>query len=137
MKNFKLIVPFSEYPSEDYIALAHSQDAEAIKAHVCKKFDFSDFGMYRNDKYSVTVYPVNGTDEKYPLTVYLKIRDNDWSARHDWRDFQEIKNDLVGRECEGVELYPAESRKVDGANQFHIWVINDEQFRFPFGFKMP
>jgi hypothetical protein len=36
---------------------------------------------------------------------------------HDWRDLQRIKNQLVGPECEAVELYPAESRKVDTANQ--------------------
>jgi len=37
---------------------------------------------------------------------------------------QEIKNQICGCEAEGVELYPAESRLVDQANQYHIWVLN-------------
>ena len=54
---------------------------------------------------------------------------------HDWRDFQRIKNELIGEEYEGVELYPAESRRVDTANQYHIWVAKNIEFRFPFGFN--
>jgi len=42
-------------------------------------------------------------------------------ARHDWREFQQIKNDLVGPEWEGVELYPAESRLVDPSNRFYLF----------------
>ena len=33
---------------------------------------------------------------------------------------------------EAVELYPAESRLVDNANQWHLWCVTG--FRFPFGF---
>ena len=50
----------------------------------------------------------------------LSIRRNDREAVHDWRDLQRIKNELVGPECEGFELYPAESRLVDTANQFWL-----------------
>jgi len=42
-------------------------------------------------------------------------------ALHDWRDFQHIKTELVGREWEAVELYPAESRCVDTSNFFYLW----------------
>lgn len=42
-------------------------------------------------------------------------------------------NELVGEEVEAVELYPAESRLVDGSNQFHLWCVIG--FRFPFGFE--
>ena len=40
-----------------------------------------------------------------------------------WQHFQWIKNQLVGEEYEGVELYPAESRLINTANQYHIWVM--------------
>lgn len=66
--------------------------------------------------------------------VHLSIKRIDRQPVHDWRDMQAIKNQLVGVECEGVELYPAESRLVDGANQYHIWTCKDPAFRFPFGF---
>jgi hypothetical protein len=68
------------------------------------------------------------------LYTWLSIKRNDRMAKPDWRDFQWIKNQLVGEECEGVELYPAESRLADGANQYHIYVFEDQTFRFPFGF---
>jgi len=32
-------------------------------------------------------------------------------------------------------LYPAESRRVDTSNQYHLWVMKDPMFKFPFGFK--
>lgn len=65
---------------------------------------------------------------------WLSIRRHDKLAIHDWRDFQRIKNELVGLENEGVELYPAESRLVDCANQYHLWVGKLTTLRFPFGF---
>lgn len=52
----------------------------------------------------------------------------------DWRHFQLIKNQLIGEECEAVELYPAESRLVDTSNKFHLWGLRDPTYRFPFGF---
>jgi hypothetical protein len=53
---------------------------------------------------------------------------------HDWRDLQEVKNQICGAGCEACELYPAESRTVDIANHSHLWVLPPGQ-RFPFGFQ--
>jgi hypothetical protein len=58
--------------------------------------------------------------------VHLSIRRNDREACHDWRDFQRIKNELTGPEWEAVELYPAESRLVDSANQYHLWAVDQK-----------
>jgi len=65
--------------------------------------------------------------------IWLSIKTLDRSAWHDWRDLQRIKNELVGPEVEAVELFPAESRLVDGANQFHLWCF--PEWTFPFGFN--
>ena len=82
---------------------------------------------FLNDKYQVAVRDLeNGW-------VHLSIRNLDGSARHDWREFQQIKNELVGPEHEAIELYPAESRLVDNANQFHLWCIAETNIRFPIG----
>ena len=51
----------------------------------------------------------------------LSISATDETARHDWRDFQQLKNHLLGDEWEGLELYPAESRLVDPSNRFYLW----------------
>lgn len=56
----------------------------------------------------------------------------DETAHHDWRDFQQIKNDLCGPEWEAVELYPAESRLVDPSNRFYLWCVPKGVFTFGF-----
>jgi len=84
-----------------------------------------------NSLYTVLVRTVN---TRIGLCAHLSIRRNDRRAIHDWRHLQRIKNEIVGPECEAAELYPAESRLVDGANQFHLWCF-EPSYRFPFGFE--
>ncbi len=79
------------------------------------------------------LYQVNETD--IGEWIWLSIKRIDKDAIHDWRHLQEIKNMLVGKENEGVEIYPAESRLVDSANQYHLWVSKDSEYRFPWGFN--
>lgn len=52
---------------------------------------------------------------------------------HDCGDRQQIKNMIVGEEHESFELYPAESRLVDTAIQYHLWVFTDPAVRLPVG----
>ena len=91
--------------------------------------------VYINDLYQVSVrrFHVPKTKEN-PGMHWLSIKRLDRATIHDWRELQEIKNEIIGCENEAVELFPAESRLVDTANQYHLWVIADPKFRFPFGF---
>lgn len=73
--------------------------------------------IYFNDLYVVIRREMSEDGD----TVHLSIRSQDHSANHDWRHFQRIKSELAGKEWEAVELYPAESRLVDTANQYHLW----------------
>lgn len=92
--------------------------------------------VWINDQYQVSMRRFhNERSEGGPDLVHLSIKRLDKEPCRDWRDFQAIKNQLVGPECEGMELYPAESRIVDTANQYHIWVIDDPTFRYPWGFN--
>lgn len=97
--------------------------------------------LWANDLYLVNVrrdVPCDGIkdDNGNPvLLTHLSIKNKDRSAKVDWRNFQYIKNQIVGEENEGCELYPAESRLVDGANQFHIWCFQNPEMKFPFGFN--
>jgi len=90
--------------------------------------------VYKNDKYMVIKKEIAGDSGKMEL-CWLSIKRQDRESIHDWRELQQIKNELVGPEHEAVELYPAESRCVDAANQYHLWVILDPTYRFPFGFR--
>jgi len=86
--------------------------------------------IYKNDVYQVNIrwnseLHVWGKDVKI---VHLSIKRIDKAPIHDWRDLQEIKNELVGPEREAIELYPAEKRRVDTANQYHLWVMPEGQY---------
>lgn len=83
---------------------------------------------WRNDVYQVAVFDDGEI-------IHLSIKRNDRNPIHDWRDLQEIKNMLVGPENEAIELYPAESRRVDSANQYHLFVWKDPNYRIPIGFQ--
>ena len=48
--------------------------------------------------------------------LQIMIRRHDWQPMLDWRDKQEIKNQIAGPESEAIELYPSESRVYDYAN---------------------
>lgn len=96
------------------------QDADHMNSQV----------IWMNDVYQVAI-TVN------KAWKHLSIKRLDKAPIKEWRDMQEIKNELVGPEWEAVELYPAESRLVDTANQYHLWVFIGEgqDFRWPFGFN--
>lgn len=89
-----------------------------------------------NDTYQVLIKKQYNHDTPEPelQLIWLSIKRLDKQPIHDWRHLQQIKNELVGPEAEAIELYPAESRLVDTANQYHLWVIPDITLRFPFGF---
>src|SRR6187402_3694185 len=62
--------------------------------------------IFENDIYHVELTMT-------PPYIHLDIRRLDGGPCNDWRNFQQIKNELVGPEYEAVELFPAESRLVD------------------------
>jgi len=84
--------------------------------------------VWLNDKYVVIV-------RRYPdgAVMHLSVRRADRKAARDWRDLQRIKNDIAGRDVEAVELFPAEDRLVDMANQYHLWCM-PPGVRLPLGF---
>jgi len=85
--------------------------------------------IWMNSIYQVNVRIVAKGDIRH-----LSIKRRDKLVIHDWRELQRIKNAIVGPECEAMEIYPAESRLVDTANQFHLWVFTDTEYRIPCGF---
>lgn len=86
--------------------------------------------VFLNDTYQVNVQPAPRPEHPF---IHLSIKRRDRAPIHDWRDLQAIKNMIVGPEFEAIELYPAESRLVDTANQYHLWVLATGG-RYPVGF---
>lgn len=67
--------------------------------------------------------------------VHLIIRRLDREPVHNWRHFQAIKNELVGPDCEAVELYPSEKHLVDAKDHYHLWAYTSPHNSFGIGFK--
>jgi hypothetical protein len=87
---------------------------------------YADTLCFINETYFVELTPTGLG------ALLITIRRKDGGIIKDWRDFQEIKNQLAGEEREAVELYPAESRKVDTSNKWHLFVL-PEGVKFDFG----
>jgi hypothetical protein len=86
--------------------------------------------IWLNDLYQVNVRFIPEMGMKH-----LSIKRRNKHPVHDWRHLQRIKNEIVGEECEALEIYPAESRLVDTANQYHLWAFTDPSYRIPCGFN--
>jgi hypothetical protein len=117
--------------SEDDIVVAMERTG-ADRADAIAALDAEEEAEYwLNDLYQVALI----RHEQWPNVVQLNIRRRDGRViLRDWRHFQWIKNQLVGEENEGIEIYPAESRLTDTGNKYHLWVFIDPAYRIPFGF---
>lgn len=87
--------------------------------------------VYMNSRYQVWVRPI-GQVPGMGRCMELSIKTRDKAPHHDWRDFQRIKNELMGDEAEAIELYPSESRLMDTANQYYLYVFQPG-YRVPVG----
>lgn len=81
---------------------------------------------WRNDTYRVRIERLDGL-------FHLIIRRRDGKNIHDWRDLQHLKNEIIGIDHEGFEIFPAESRVISGP-ETHLWVYADMTYRIPVGF---
>ncbi len=117
----KAVVPDKEL---ERLSIEFNTDMEKVRQ--------ASQNVYMNDLYQVSIMQML---KEPPGMIWLSIKRLDKQPIHDWRHIQQIKNELVGEECDGVELYPAESRRVDASNQYHLFVCPDPNFRLPFGYQ--
>lgn len=119
-------------------------EASADEKTLRKEYDrLMQDEIWINNEYQVNINKnVTGFNESVKIW-HLSIKRRDKEPIHDWRDLQAIKNMLVGEEYEAIEIYPAESRVVDTANQYHLWAFmsfvgeeNKTPPRIPVGWTM-
>lgn len=102
-----------------------------------------DHEAWRNDQYEVYVRYIEQPTEMIGPQVptgrdgfcQLSIKRLDRDPARDFRHLQQIKNEILGEEREALELFPRESRLVDGSNQTHLWVF-PEGIEVPMGFPV-
>jgi len=90
--------------------------------------------VWVNSRYQVMVYFPEPNSPDVPRMAHLSIKRHDREPIRDWRDLQRIKNELCGTMAEACELFPAEDRLADTANQYHLWCL-EPGFKFPWGFN--
>lgn len=90
--------------------------------------------IWKNNLYQVVKRPARIPKDDWPAMIHLSIRRLDRHPLRDWRHFQRIKNELVGPNHEGIEIYPNEDRLVDTANEFHLWVFKSVDAVIPVGY---
>lgn len=73
-----------------------------------------------NNVYSVLFFV---KETEWGAIDHLMIRRHDEGAMVPWADMQRIKNELLGAERLGIQVYPPESKLVDEANIYHLWVL--------------
>ena len=87
--------------------------------------------IFLNSRYHVHLRRYPSETKGAPDLVHLSFKRVDQRTLVPYEDKIRIKDEIVHPECEGIELYPARSREVDTANQYHLWVIDSTLFRFP------
>lgn len=92
------------------------------------------YEIYRNNLYQVSLYRPQDI-EGVGRVQHLSMKRNDNTVIRDWRHLQLIKNEIIGEEVEAVEIFPAESRMTDMANQYHLWCFLDSHIPFGFSFE--
>ena len=76
---------------------------------------------WRNSFYLVLVKELDPS-EGMTGAVRLDIRHNQDKAIREWKHLQRIKNELVGEEREGMEIFPPQSMIADMSNTHHLFV---------------
>ncbi len=79
--------------------------------------------IYQNNLFIVQVYL---TQTSWGLVRRAMVRRNDERPVHNWAILQRIKNEIFGPEATALEVYPKESRLIDVANIYWLWVLPDD-----------
>lgn len=86
--------------------------------------------MTRAAENGVFVVLVRELDCAWGRVRHAMITDPILGVQPTWAERQRIKSQLFGRETVAVDVLPAESQLVDGADAYHLWVL-------PAGFVLP
>ena len=138
MKKLQRAQPFTE-KWRDFLARHRAQAKDNPDFNFSKEAIWDTYQHMRrcefwlNDVYQVQVDKETEGNTSPMKVWHISIKRIDRQPIHDWRDLQEIKNQIVGPDCEALELYPSEQRLMDTANQFHLWAFPDGEI-IPFGY---
>jgi hypothetical protein len=124
-KKFKMDLETATKISEDMM----SQEVYENGLYIAQVRRKTGVGFFDRTEQNANNFP-----ESFGQIAHCSIKRIDGSIVRDWRHLQQIKNDIFGDECEAFEMFPAESRLTDTANQYHLYVFANSAIRLPVGF---
>jgi hypothetical protein len=102
---------------------AESAESERWEPLVQTAFDPADYAISPLDELwgngTYTVHRRNKAEGVAELSVHRRDR----APIRDWRHMQSIKNNVCGKDWEGIEIYPADDRLVDTSNEYWLWAF--------------
>lgn len=104
----------------------------SIAFAVAEQMNDPDVEVWINGIYQVTRTVIGRDVAGEAEAIHLSIKRRAGGAIHDWRNLQQIKNELCGVEWGAIEIYPPESKLVDLADQFHLWAFRTLDLPFMF-----
>lgn len=113
--------------------ITYEQAKSKFKECTREQYDSFIADVMKDELFVSSTHQVSVRESSVGL-VHLSMKRLDKEPMGDWRIKQLIKNVICGDESEAVEIFPPESELVDGANQYHLWVLPVGE-RIPFGFK--
>ena len=77
------------------------------------------YETWGNDRYTVNVHLIDSDRDGF---VELAVHNHNRTPHVPWRHLQQIKDEVMGPEREAVQLFPADDRLVDTANEYWLYV---------------
>jgi hypothetical protein len=72
-----------------------------------------------NNRYTVNIHFLDGDRDGF---VELAVHNHNRTPHVPWRHLQQIKDEVMGPDREAVQLFPADDRLVDTANEYWLYV---------------
>ena len=107
---------FREQRLADTTEMVRAQHPDVTDAQVAALMPAETWG---NDRYTVNVHYLDGDRDGF---VEVGVHNHKRTPHVPWRHLQQIKNEVLGPDREAVQLFPAEDRLVDTANEYWIYV---------------
>ena len=81
--------------------------------------DLMNDETWGNDRYTVNVHLLDSDRDGF---VELAVHNHNRTPHVPWRHLQQIKDEVMGADREAVQLFPADDRLVDTANEYWLYV---------------
>ena len=116
-----------------HLAQISGQSEDTIRGHIAA--DLIGATFWENSRYFV-IRKIEDRHDGLGTSWHLSIRRQDRQpvGEEHFRDFQRIKNELLGPDAYAFEIYPSEDNLADTSNQYHLHAFDDLR-ALPFGYR--